>query len=88
MIFNEDLTVVHKKRDTFISSITLVNIDPFSSFLADRTMGRAFGTLCHLSVGLRALLSSKRPLLSLYVSVCLFVCRRPVSSPIHPLPVD
>ena len=43
-----------------------------------------------VSVGSRAPLSSKRPLLSLCVSVCLFVCLFvcPVSSPVHPLPVD
>ena len=35
---------------------------------------RGLEIACRLSVGSRAPLSSKRPLLSLRVSVCLFVC--------------
>ena len=43
-----------------------------------------------LFIGSRAPLSSKRPLLSVEVSVCLSVCLSfcLVSSPVHPLPVD
>jgi len=36
----------------------------------------------------RTLLSSKRPLLSVEVSLCVCLSFCPVSSPVHPLPVD
>ena len=47
-----------KKGDTILLSISLLNID---RFLADRTIGRAFGTVCRLSVCLLSV-------------VCLSVC--------------
>ena len=39
--------VAPKKQHTMLLSISLLNID---RFLADRTIGRAYGTVCRLSV--------------------------------------